>query len=133
MFFTAVTLTGLIGVTFLGTAGNSGENLFVVLRLTALSAFIVLLVVFVARPLQQMFRTPMTISLLRNRRLLGIAFAGIHTVHLGLIIYRARVIESFEFSIAANLSSWRDLQNGGDTFRQVADVRRRDAGDVDAT
>jgi DMSO/TMAO reductase YedYZ heme-binding membrane subunit len=50
-----------------------------------------------------MFKTDFTSWLLRNRRLLGIAFAGIHTAHLGLIIYRARVVDTFEFTVGGNL------------------------------
>lgn len=103
VFFGAIAVTGLTGAAFLAVAGVSDENLRVALRVSARAAFIVLLLVFVARPLQQMFRTPFTARLLRNRRLLGIAFTGIHTAHLGLIIYRARVIDSYDFTIAANL------------------------------
>jgi len=103
VFFGAIAVTGLVGGVFLGAAGSSDENLQFVLRLTARSAFLVLLVIFVARPLRQMFRTPLTSALLRNRRLLGIGFAGIHVAHLGFIIYRARVIDTFEFTIGANL------------------------------
>lgn len=103
VFFGAIAVTGLASVAFLALTGVNDDNLLVALRVSARAAFIVLLLVFVTRPLQQMFRTAFTARLLRNRRLFGIAFAGIHTAHLGLIIYRARVIETFEFTPADNL------------------------------
>jgi len=104
VFLGAIAATALACSAYLAVAGVNDENLRIVLRVSGRIAFIVLLVVFVARPLQQMFRTPLTAQLLRNRRLLGIAFAGIHTAHLGVIMYRAQVIPDFEFSPAANLS-----------------------------
>lgn len=51
-------------------------------------AFMVYLVIFVARPLRQLLPNDMTKWLLRERRALGIAFAAVHTVHLGLIFTR---------------------------------------------
>jgi DMSO/TMAO reductase YedYZ heme-binding membrane subunit len=42
-------------------------------------------------------------KLLRNRRLLGIAFAGIHTAHLSLILYRAEMIADFSLDIRESL------------------------------
>ena len=92
-----------MAATYLSLAGSNDETILVTLRASARLAFVMLLIVFVARPLHQMFRTPLTATLLRNRRLLGIAFAGIHTAHLGLIIYRARLVESFDFTVGANL------------------------------
>jgi DMSO/TMAO reductase YedYZ heme-binding membrane subunit len=103
VFFGAIAATSLAAAAYLALAGSHDEAILITLRLSARVAFIVLLIIFVARPLQQMFRTPFTASLLRNRRLLGIAFAGIHTAHLGLIIYRSRVVETFDFTVSANL------------------------------
>lgn len=70
------------------------------MRLTARVSFVILLIIFVARPAQQIFRTPFTAKLLRRRRLLGVAFTGMHTAHLLLIFYRIQVSESF--TLAAN-------------------------------
>jgi DMSO/TMAO reductase YedYZ heme-binding membrane subunit len=50
-----------------------------------------------------MFATPATAKLLKHRRLLGIAFSGIHTAHLGLIFYRARMIPDFNLNISESL------------------------------
>ena len=65
-------------------------------------AFLVLLVVFVARPLRQLLRTPSTLALLRNRARIGLAFAGVHTGHLLLLVYRAREFANFQLSVAEN-------------------------------
>lgn len=72
------------------------------LRLTARLAFVVFLLVFVARPLQQLFATKFTAKLLRRRRLLGVAFAAVHSAHLGLIFYRVHVSDEFVLSYSAN-------------------------------
>jgi sulfoxide reductase heme-binding subunit YedZ len=103
VFFAAIAATSIVSALFLGTAGSSDENVLIALRLSARLAFIVLLVIFIARPLQQMFATPFTAKLLRNRRLLGVTFTGIHTAHLGLIIYRAQVNSNFEILVYDNL------------------------------
>jgi DMSO/TMAO reductase YedYZ heme-binding membrane subunit len=103
VFLAAIAATSFVAAAYLALAGSNNETILVTLRASARLAFVVLLIVFVARPLQQMFRTPFTATLLRNRRLLGIAFAGIHTAHLGLIIYRSRVVENFDFTVGANL------------------------------
>jgi DMSO/TMAO reductase YedYZ heme-binding membrane subunit len=103
VFFGAMAATSVACAAYLAAMGVSDDSLGVVLRLSARMAFIVLLIIFVARPLQQLYATAFTARLLRNRRLLGIAFAGIHTAHLGFIIYRARVVDTYEFTIAANL------------------------------
>ena len=65
-------------------------------------AFVILLVVFVARPLQQLFATKFTAKLLRRRRLLGVAFTAVHSAHLGLIFYRVHVSDDFALSYSEN-------------------------------
>jgi len=102
VFLAATGLTGIAAAAYLSVVGTSDESMSVVLRLSARVAFIVLLVIFVARPLQQVFATPATAVLLRNRRLVGITFAGIHSAHLGLLILRANQIPDFELSLTAN-------------------------------
>jgi hypothetical protein len=66
-------------------------------RFTARGAFSLLLLVFVARPLRQLIKTQATLALLRNRRSLGVGFAGIHTAHLVLIFYLIYQVPTFEF------------------------------------
>ena len=48
-----------------------------------------------ARPLQALLREPWTAKLLRSRRQWGVAFAGIHLAHLGLIFYKTRLVPDF--------------------------------------
>lgn len=92
----------LASFALLNAAGFTVENIQVLLRLTARTSFVILLFVFVARPLHQFFKTQSTSRLLRRRRLLGIAFAGMHTAHLLLIFYRLHSSEDFEL-VARNL------------------------------
>lgn len=63
------------------------ETLSAALRGTADVALLLYLVVFVARPLHQLVKSPATASLLRSRRLVGISLAGAHTVHLALVVW----------------------------------------------
>ena len=93
----------MLSAAYLNVAGTSDDNIRLLLRLSARIAFLVLLVIFIARPLRQLFATPATAKLLRNRRLLGIAFAGIHTAHLSLILYRAEMIADFSLDIRESL------------------------------
>jgi sulfoxide reductase heme-binding subunit YedZ len=87
-------LLGTIGLlaglsaAWLASVELSDANIRVATRATVRIAFILYLVVFVARPLQQLLRSDWTATLLRNRRLVGVAFAAAMTVHLGLIFYR---------------------------------------------
>ena len=82
--------------------GLHPESIDLWLRLTARIAFILLLVVFVARPLQQLFSTPGTAKLLRNRRLVGIAFAGVHLLHFGLLVVKHYVVTDFNLAELVN-------------------------------
>lgn len=77
-------------------AGLHLESIDLVLRLSARLAFLLLLLVFVTRPLHDMLKLPGTAILLRNRRLVGIAFAGVHIAHLGVLLVKERVIADFE-------------------------------------
>ena len=103
VFFAATGMVGAAAAAVLGAAGNTDDNIALTLRASARAAFLVLLLVFVARPLHQLLVSPGTSALLRNRRLLGVAFAGIHTAHLGLILYRDYAVPEFEFSVRDNL------------------------------
>ena len=103
VFCAAVGLTAALATAYLSFAGISDESIRLMLRLSARVAFLVLLVIFVARPLQQLFATPATAKLLQNRRHLGVTFAGIHTVHLALILYRVQQLPDDDFNALDNL------------------------------
>ncbi len=102
-FVASTALVSVACVMYLGTAGWTDDNIHLLLRLTARLAFVVLMLVFVARPLRELIKTPLTLALLKNRKLIGVTFAGIHTAHMALIFYRARQFSDYEFSIADNL------------------------------
>ena len=103
-FVASTALVSAACLMYLNTAGWTDDNIRLLLRLTARVAFVVLMLVFIARPLRKLIKTPLTLALLKNRKLVGVTFAGIHTAHMALIIYRARQVSDFEFSIADNLS-----------------------------
>ncbi len=103
VFLGTIAASGICCAAWLGAMGVTEDHVLVVLRWSARAAFVLLMLVFVARPLQQLLRRPWTATLLRNRRLLGIAFAGMHTAHLGLIFYRSRISDEFVFRAADNL------------------------------
>jgi DMSO/TMAO reductase YedYZ heme-binding membrane subunit len=102
VFLATTGMTGIAAAAYLGLTGVNEESLGVALRLSARIAFIVLIAVFIARPLRQLVATPATTTLLRNRRLLGITFAGIHSAHLGLLIFWANVNPDFDLSLTRN-------------------------------
>lgn len=103
VFAGCIAATLAVAAAYLATAGNNDDNIRRMLRLTADAAFIVLLLVFVARPLRQLVATPLTRALLGNRRLLGIAFAAVHSAHLLLILYRHGRGGDFEFRVVESL------------------------------
>lgn len=103
VFLAATALTVVGCVVFLIAAGNTDDNIRVLLRFTAYIAFILLLVIFVARPLRDLLRTPLTQSLLRNRPLIGAGFAGVHTGHLCVLIYRGQVNPDFDLTLLGNV------------------------------
>jgi DMSO/TMAO reductase YedYZ heme-binding membrane subunit len=85
---------------YLVVAGASDEHLNLTLRFSARASFMIYLLVFVARPLLQLTNSPWARWLARERRSLGIAFAAMHTVHLGLIAWRFGTIPSLDYPLA---------------------------------
>jgi DMSO/TMAO reductase YedYZ heme-binding membrane subunit len=67
--------------------GTGDDELAAVLTWTARGSTLLFLVVFAARPLNQLVKSAPTRALLRQRRLWGVAFAGVHTVHLALVVW----------------------------------------------
>ena len=94
----AVFVSGLVSTAYLSLNGPSDENLRFVLRLTARSAFLIFLLAFIARPLQQVFPTKATRAVLRHRRQIGVAFAGVHTVHMLVILTRVLLVPEFQLT-----------------------------------
>jgi len=94
-FFVAMVLTCLAAAAYLLTTGITDDSISLALRISGRFAFLILIVAFAARPLQQLVKAPWTAKLLRNRRQLGVAFAGIHIAHFGLILMRINHVPEF--------------------------------------
>jgi sulfoxide reductase heme-binding subunit YedZ len=94
----AILVTGLASTMFLAINGTSDENLRFVLRITARLAFLIFLLAFIARPLWQVFPTSASRTLLQYRRQIGVAFAGVHTVHLLVILTRVQLVPEFQLT-----------------------------------
>lgn len=94
-----ILLTAALSLTWLSSTSMSDEDIRVPIRYTAQLAFVLYLVVLVARPLQQLLRQSATAALLRNRRLIGVAFAAVMTTHLGLIAYRFGTQPELEYPL----------------------------------
>jgi DMSO/TMAO reductase YedYZ heme-binding membrane subunit len=88
VFAATLALTGGLALLWLAAGDTSDAAIRVPIRHTAQLAFALYLLVLVARPLRQLLQQDWTAVLLRNRRLVGVAFAATMTTHLGLIAYR---------------------------------------------
>lgn len=88
VFLGTVSLLAGLSAVWLAAVELTDDNIRTATRNTARIAFTLYIVVLVARPLQQLLRRNWTATLLRNRRLVGVAFAATMTAHLGLIFYR---------------------------------------------
>ena len=92
-------LTSALSVALLSGTSLSDDDIRAPMRFTAQIAFGLYLVILIARPLQQLLRQNWTAALLRNRRLVGVAFAATMTTHLVLIVYRYSSQAELEFSL----------------------------------
>lgn len=90
-------------IAYLQFAGVGDDNLIALLRLTARTSFLIYLLIFVARPLRQLTNNAWSRWLLRERRSFGIAFAAMHTVHLGLIAYRYSTVPGLQYEFSSGI------------------------------
>lgn len=90
-------MSGAAALLWLAWAGLDDDAIRATIRQTGRLAFATYLLVLVARPLQQLLRAGWTKSLLKNRRLIGVAFAGIMSTHLCLIALRLGVSPGINF------------------------------------
>lgn len=104
-FLAALAVTAAVAAAWVGLHGWSIGSLDSALRNSGRVAFAVLIVVFAARPLQVLLRRQWTARLLRNRRQLGVAFAGIHTAHLGMILYKVDRLPELTLAMILNVPS----------------------------
>ena len=77
---------GAVVLTIFEKNGVDEEIVTLTLRLTAWTSLLIYLLIFAARPLNQLVDSQKTRSMKKNRRYFSIAFAGSHTVHLVLIV-----------------------------------------------
>jgi len=87
---------------WLSIVGPVDDNIRGTLRHSVQLAYVILLVVLLARPLQQLLRKPWSAKLLRNRRLFGVAFAGAMTAHLALILFRYNSVPELSLSLSGS-------------------------------
>lgn len=80
-------LTGAASLLVVAGADFSEESFGFVLRWGARLAFVVYLLIFIARPLRQLSNHSLGRSLVRNRRFIGIGFAAVMTVHLVFLLW----------------------------------------------
>ena len=104
VFLAAALLTAAVAAAFLASVGIDDDAFGLALRRSAHASFLLLVVVFVARPLAQLYPSRMTSWLLHNRHRVVTAFAGIHSAHLGLIVSWDRLSPTFEFIPTENIA-----------------------------
>jgi len=86
VLLTSMLAIGVPVLAFLQMNAADEESVSLVLRLTAWMSFLVYVLIFITRPVRQLFESTLTQTMLKNRRYFGIVFAGSHTIHLALII-----------------------------------------------
>jgi sulfoxide reductase heme-binding subunit YedZ len=97
----AIEIFSVIAATAVG--GTSGANLGI--RITARTSAVLFLLAFTASSLYQLWPTNTTKSIRRNRRYLGVAFAGSLLIHAVFI-----VTTMFSTSRTLNPTSWIPLR-----------------------
>jgi hypothetical protein len=86
VFLVAMLLTGGPVLAYLVLVSSDETHMRQMLRLTAWTAVLIYVVVFIARPLRQLVSAPFSRDLLRNRRYFGVALAAVMSVHLVLLL-----------------------------------------------
>jgi len=86
VFVLAALIMGGPILAYLMLVSSDDEHMRQLLRFSAWTAVLIYLVVFIARPLNQLIGSPFSRTLLRNRRYVGIALAAVMTVHLFLLL-----------------------------------------------
>ena len=105
--WTVVAVTGLVtggfSWLFLERFDHNIDNVRELLRLTARIAFLLYLLVFIARPLRQLIQIETSKRLLAERRSLGLAFGAVMIVHLALIFYRVQIDPAFSIQFPRSI------------------------------
>ena len=97
VFISAMALTGIVSFVWYQAVGITDESISTTIRYSGQLAFVIFLAVLVARPLQQLVQADWTAALRRNRRMVGVAFAGVMAAHLVMIVMRLRLTPDLNF------------------------------------
>ncbi len=73
-------------LSYLYVAGSDVDQMKLTLQLSAWTALLIYVAIFIARPVSQLVKSPFSSRLLRNRRYFGIALAAVMTIHLALLL-----------------------------------------------
>ena len=85
VYFLVMAAVAVPSIVIVAPDAMNESKLGLALRVSARLAFLIYLLVFVTRPLQQILPTALSKALFRNRRYIGISFAAVMTMHLALI------------------------------------------------
>jgi methionine sulfoxide reductase heme-binding subunit len=81
VFWLLASLETAVFAVALAGLGTDEPGLRALVRLTVRVSFLVFIAVYAAAPLRELFRSPATRWLARNRRYLGVSFAWAHALH----------------------------------------------------
>ena len=100
VFSLLVLLTLGCSAAWLSSVELIDTNITVTVRHSAFFAFLFYLVSITARPLHQLINQRWSATLLKNRRLFGVAFVGIMTAHLMLIVLRFSTTPGLDYPVS---------------------------------
>lgn len=86
LFATVLGMVAAIALASFAFWGPGTEGILHITRYTARFAFLIFIIVFASAALAQLFPSPLTRWLRRNRRYMGLSFALAHFLHLGAIV-----------------------------------------------
>lgn len=92
LFGAVLLVVGAIVAANIAVYGPGEDGLLHITRYTARFAFLIFMAVFASAALAQLFPSPLTRWLKRNRRYMGLSFALAHFLHLGAIVAYHRAI-----------------------------------------
>ena len=94
----------ICGFVMISIKGCNDNGIHSSIRVTARISFIFFSLAFTASSLKKIFKGQFYESLLKNRRYIGLGFAGSHFIHLGFIIFASINLE--EFSKDQGMTQW---------------------------
>lgn len=97
----SLTLVLLVLSLSIAVVGGDSESLRLALQVSARLAMIYFLATFVASSLLRVWRHPLSLWLVRNRRYLGVSFALGFIIHAGFITYRYFIDSEFAASLGS--------------------------------